>query len=959
MKHKINDYHNLLLTELADENREIRELITDFLAIHEIDKLLIKSVDKWVANSIATLPRLLRDYISTDADLSCFNLCIQALFRLHQEQAPKLKAPAQLISSPVDTPLFHADTLPINLITQLCERLYHPNQIDLHRSMNNQHQLTLGRWLLLCALECNINRLSALNELAALPFDAWYFFEDVPAITAFLPNSHQRVWLRPMGALLLHHLNTSKLTPLDSSKKITGKNTAQQAINTYLEFAFADLSEALSKYPLTTILRDICLLQQPAGLHQYWPNEHSLTDEQLVRLFTDTPVEIAASSSRSFTTLTLPEKPYSPTIKGDNAKAKRHVNATLRHYATVNVKNDHRAASYQECLRQLKTCQQWPMNLALLMAIKWIAYLFENGSPWKAKLAARSLIKYFSDVNQFIQTAFGAHDFRSLSTNNLNKQSQDAIDQISCSKRQLTCVRFLHFINRFNELPTIDIEQIKLTHRDGRVRSNYLSPSQFDLICEKFKAEKGIFEQQITLFMQLCYYGWFREDEVLSLKVGDIDFECGLISITPDKKRKSLAGIRKFPLCMLSDDVLRQLITLYQQRLNITGKEALLFDKWSYHTLEQQFITFLRQETLDDTWVTHLLRHCGANNGLLTFSLLTGLISYLPSAFEHPLFSKEKLIHIKDFFSSLGTTFDLTFPVLDEIALLVGHAGPATTLGNYLHLVDYVIFQQSKTEYTISKPELLHCVSANSNYGFDLAKKLSTPSKQTKKCVWLLKKETLRWIITKNNKASNFYKTKSKSHPSTKMRTQDNELCFSRFSQQLSLASHGLNDTQLAPWMMAFIKKTPILPSPLILSTNQHIPWLKLNQHLDMRINDFTSIEVTALRQLQHKLKTGMQINNIRELKRHLSALNAINIDKRYPITILGKDSVQLNTWKDMIDKIGRPCRITEGTSKSATAALRPYRLNWALWPILPEIIDLILAYLTFTESVFTRSMEK
>ena len=160
-------------------------MITEFLAIPEIDKLLIKPVDKWAAKSIATLPRLLRDYISTDAELKCFNLCIQALFRLHQEQAPKLKAPAQLISSPIDKPLFHADTLPINLVTQLCERLYNPSQTYLHHSINNQHQLTLGRWLLLCALECNINRLSALNELATLPFAAWHFFEAVPAITAF------------------------------------------------------------------------------------------------------------------------------------------------------------------------------------------------------------------------------------------------------------------------------------------------------------------------------------------------------------------------------------------------------------------------------------------------------------------------------------------------------------------------------------------------------------------------------------------------------------------------------------------------------------------------------------------------------------------------------------------------------------------------------------------------------
>lgn len=221
-----------------------------------------------------------------------------------------------------------------------------------------------------------------------------------------------------------------------------------------------------------------------------------------------------------------------------------------------------------------------------------------------------------------------------------------------------------------------------------------------------------------------------------------------------------------------------------------------------------------------------------------------------------------------------------------------------------------LFFQQSKMEYTVSKTELLHWVSANSNYGYDLSKKLSTPSKLTKKCVWLLKNETLRWVITKNNKASNFYKTKVKPHLSTNMLTPDNNLCFNRFIQQLSLASQGLNDTQLAPWMMVFIEKISLLPSPLTLSTNQHIPWLKLSQHLEMRINDFTSIEATALRQLQHKLKIDMPINNIRELKRHLSALNAIDIDKHYPIEISGKDSVQLNYWKDMIDKKGRPCQI-------------------------------------------------
>ena len=225
----------------------------------------------------------------------------------------------------------------------------------------------------------------------------------------FKVKALQRAWLNLMGALLFHNLSNTDIstklsaklsTDLSNDKSIiTGKllknkNITTRTIKNYLQNEFPDLCEPLKSYSVEAIVREVGLLNQSAILHDYWPNEHSLSDAQLIRLLTDQSKVIKNEHQREPVKLSLPTNLSTPTTNAktkSDFKVKRQVNTIFCHYFATNPKNDRRKASYKQSLIKLKKCQQQMMSMPLWFAVSWATQLFENGTSWKEKLAPSTL----------------------------------------------------------------------------------------------------------------------------------------------------------------------------------------------------------------------------------------------------------------------------------------------------------------------------------------------------------------------------------------------------------------------------------------------------------------------------------------------------------------------------------------------------------------------------------------
>jgi len=196
-----------------------------------------------------------------------------------------------------------------------------------------------------------------------------------------------------------------------------------------------------------------------------------------------------------------------------------------------------------------------------------------------------------------------------------------------------------------------------------------------------------------------------RRGECLRLRICDFKFDADisqsllLVRNSRFGTTKSLSSVRKIPLAVLVEpSSLKMLIYWYRKRVFDAGSvdsEALFLSGSQNYVSPSLFDLFVPikqaivQATGDNSLRFHHLRHSFANWTLLRFLRTTMRISESPFLM-HPAFSQQRCAEVVNGLlknSNTGRKF------LYELARLMGHASPETTLLSYVHILDYLLAQ--------------------------------------------------------------------------------------------------------------------------------------------------------------------------------------------------------------------------------------------------------------------------
>ena len=338
----------------------------------------------------------------------------------------------------------------------------------------------------------------------------------------------------------------------------------------------------------------------------------------------------------------------------------------------------------------------------------------------KGQLRPASALSYMADVAIYLITSAADEDLVTMDAEELHDLYADAIALCPPSPKahphDLIAQRCAEALRRFHGFlqfgfgaPPVDFHDLVSSH-NGRINvdANVISYTEYEQLQQVlFPGQTGDTRQKMrSLIAMLAFRCGLRRGECLRLRL--CDFHPGscpelLVRNSRYGRTKSSSSVRRLPLhALLSDDQLQNLKDWVDYRASVVGSalpEALMFDVPDPIGVEKALMTPIRmalhQVTGDTTLRFHHLRHSFA-----TWTLSRLMIPDLPQLrapfARHPDFElnacqnlRKQLLHNR----SAGRQ------LLYELARLVGHESPETTLKHYVHLLDWILGQSLAAEH--------------------------------------------------------------------------------------------------------------------------------------------------------------------------------------------------------------------------------------------------------------------
>jgi len=338
----------------------------------------------------------------------------------------------------------------------------------------------------------------------------------------------------------------------------------------------------------------------------------------------------------------------------------------------------------------------------------------------KGQLRPTSALDYMADVAIYLITSAEDEDLVTMDAEELHDLYADAIDLCPRSPKahphDLIAQRCAEALQRFHGFlefrfgaPWVDFHDLVSSH-NGRINvdANVISYTEYERLQQVLlPGQTGDTLQQMrSLIAMLAFRCGLRRGECQRLRL--CDFHPGslpelLVRNSRYGRTKSSSSVRRLPLhALLTDDQLQSLRDWVDFRASVVGSassEALMFDVPYPLGVEKALMTPIRmalhQVTGDTTLRFHHLRHSFA-----TWTLLRLMIPDLPqlraSFTQHTDFEldacqnlRKRLLHNR----SAGRQ------LLYELARLVGHESPETTLKHYVHLLDWILGQSLAAEH--------------------------------------------------------------------------------------------------------------------------------------------------------------------------------------------------------------------------------------------------------------------
>ncbi|QQD22790.1 tyrosine-type recombinase/integrase [Oceanospirillaceae bacterium ASx5O] len=434
----------------------------------------------------------------------------------------------------------------------------------------------------------------------------------------------------------------------------------------------------------------------------------SLTRQQFLRLIT-----------RRVPSVRYPSDPLSISAGTTSRKQKRSI------YAKYISKLIQQSATPDEFLQRAKGQE---LSGALRSVIKCAAFFCRNDTQFGTRLKKSGVIRIVNNLSQRFEQSFPDTDPEALSSNQLQESFLDIISSSnrSSTTNLITSLNYYFwYLHNENGRALITIPTSHVSRKQNWLYPSMVMPWEYlaikNLLNRKLKLasepnDKYIISRMI-LAVILGYRSGLRRGEILSLRCRDIQLEgipTIVISTHGKFKPKTLSGNR---VIIVGGRYSRDEIDMLKG-LVLTGNEYIPGDERhifsGYHQLSDatnnknifdEISHIIRFVTGDDNASFHSLRHSFASLNLYRMIRSRFSPSLPVNDYVDYDTGEDYSVYLNRLAPLPGATRRVN-PVY-QISAEMGHASPETTLGTYVHSLDWVLpYYQRRMTPTFSTAQL-------------------------------------------------------------------------------------------------------------------------------------------------------------------------------------------------------------------------------------------------------------
>ncbi|UXD88952.1 tyrosine-type recombinase/integrase [Thalassolituus hydrocarboniclasticus] len=372
---------------------------------------------------------------------------------------------------------------------------------------------------------------------------------------------------------------------------------------------------------------------------------------------------------------------------------------------------------------------------ALRSVIKCAAFFCRNDTQFGTRLKRSGVIRIVNNLTQRFEQLFPDTDPETLPSDQIQESFKDIISSSnsSSSKNLITSLDYYFwYLHNENDRALVTVKSAHASREQNWLYPSMVMPWEYlaikNLLHRKLKLaeepkDKFIISRMILAVM-LGYRSGLRRGEILSLRYRDIQLEgipTIVISTHGKFKPKTLSGNRVVIVGgRYSDDemnTVRGLMSTGHQNVSIDERQIFsgylqLSDSTNNKNIFDEISHIIRFVTGDENASFHSLRHSFASLNVYRmirsrFSASLPVIDYVDCDT-----GEDYSVYLNRLAPLPGATRRVN-PVY-QISAEMGHASPETTLGTYVHSLDWVFpYYQRRMMPTFSTAQLAEALGVS------------------------------------------------------------------------------------------------------------------------------------------------------------------------------------------------------------------------------------------------------
>lgn len=355
-------------------------------------------------------------------------------------------------------------------------------------------------------------------------------------------------------------------------------------------------------------------------------------------------------------------------------------------------------------------------------------YLYSWAKVLIERYQAKTIRGYMNSLGKRIYEALLEEDINKLDSTGLESLYDDVIDDIDSRSLKIFISKVAHQFHQFlvKEYGFPEISNCKIFDNLNRplpVDANLIWLEEYNLALDILDKSDlvSLHPDLVSTAKLLTIFGYklgLRRREALGLRLCDVS---GLIDLVIKIRAHEERGLktnnakRNLPgKVLLDEEECNLLVSFYKKRL--AQEDESKFSQYlfavpglNYKLVPEQFIfpiihTALRAATSDQTIRYHHLRHSFASFKICQFMSINHDLAF-PMLSTHPK-TQRWLVDCKNLYLGFYNSTEPTRKHFYQIAALMGHSSPETTIYHYIHTLDMISYELRLKNSNSSKKEL-------------------------------------------------------------------------------------------------------------------------------------------------------------------------------------------------------------------------------------------------------------